>query len=211
VPRFLRVMIFTWEFPPRVVGQLAYHVNKLALQLIGRNVDTYVVTYNSSWTGLHQGTDGVKAYRISDKVRPQINILTWILSLNQEAERAAADIYYSMKHEVDLIDVHDWHFIPAAVSLKRALGIPFVFSIDSIEPHRSRNSGAPLSLSIRSIESLGVSEAGRIIVKSEWMRQELKQSYNASDGMIETVSPESDTWIDRILAGYEKGLKVPVS
>jgi hypothetical protein len=131
--------------------------------------------------------------------------------LNQEAERAAADIYYSMKHEVNLIDVHDWHFIPAAVTLKRALGIPFVFSIDSIEPHRSRNSGAPLSLSIRSIESLGVSEAVRIIVKSEWMRQEVKQSYNASDGIMEVVSTESETWIDGILAGYEKSLKVPES
>jgi 1,4-alpha-glucan branching enzyme len=204
-------MIFTWEFPPRVVGQLAYYVNKLALELIKRNVDTYVVTYNSSWTGPHQGADGIKAYRISDKVRPQINILTWMLSLNQEAERAAADIYYSTKHEANLIDVHDWHFIPAAVTLKRALGIPFVFSIDSIEPHRSRNSGAPLSLSIRSIESLGISEAVKIIVKSEWMRQELKQSYSASDDMIETVSPQSETWIDEILAGYEKGLKVPVS
>jgi 1,4-alpha-glucan branching enzyme len=204
-------MIFTWEFPPRVIGQLAYYVNKLALELIKRNVDTHVVTYNSSLTGPHQGADGVKAYRISDKVRPQINILTWMLSLNQEAERAAADIYYSVKHEVNLIDVHDWHFIPAAVTLKRALGVPFVFSIDSIEPHRSRNSGAPLSLSIRSIESLGVSETAKVIVKSEWMRQELRQSYNASDGMIETVSPESETWIDGILASYEKGLKVPVS
>jgi len=207
----LRIIIFTWEFPPRVVGQLAYYVNKLAAELIKKNIDTYVITYNNSWIGSHQGADGIKAYRISDKVRPQINILTWMLSLNQEAERAAADIYYSMKHEANLIDVHDWHFIPAAVTLKRALGIPFVFSIDSIEPHRSRNSGAPLSLSIRSIESLGVSEAVKIIVKSEWMRQELKQSYNASDDMIETVSPQSETWIDEILAGYEKGLKVPVS
>lgn len=204
-------MIFTWEFPPRVVGQLAYYVNKLAVELIKRNVDTYVVTYNSSWTGPHQGADGIKAYRISDKVRPQISILTWMLSLNQEAERAAAEIYYSMNHAVNLIDVHDWHFIPAAVTLKRALGMPFVFSIDSIEPHRSRNSGAPLSLSIRSIESLGVSEAVRIIVKSEWMRQEVKHSYNASDGIIEVVSTESETWVGDILAGYEKALKVPVS
>lgn len=207
----LRVMIFTWEFPPRIVGQLAYYVNNVAVELIKKNVDAYVVTYNSSWTGSHHGEDGVKAYRISDKVRPQINILTWILSLNQEAERVAADIYYSMKHEVNLIDVYDWHFVPAAVTLKWALGIPFVFSVDSIEPHRSRNSGAPLSLSIRSIESLGVSEAVRIIVKSEWMRQELKNYYNASDELIEMVSPISGSYVDGILATYKKGLRVSVN
>jgi len=207
----LRIIIFTWEFPPRVVGQLAYYVNKLAAELVKKNVDTCVVTYNNSWVGLHQGADGIKAYRISDAVTPQINILTWILSLNQEAERVSADIYYSMKHDVNLIDVHDWHFIPAAVTLKRALKIPFIFSVDSIEPHRSRNSGAPLSVSIRSIESLGISEAIRIMVKSEWMKQELKHYYNAPDEKIDIVPPDSAAWIDEILATYEKSLKVPAS
>jgi hypothetical protein len=186
-------------------------VNRLAAELIKKNVDVYVVTYNNSWIGFHQGADGIKAYRISDKVQPQINVLTWMLSLNQEAERVAADIYYSMKHEVNLIDAHDWHFIPAAVTLKRALKIPFVYSIDSIEPHRSRNSGAPLSSSIRSMESLGISEAARIIVKSEWMKQELKRYYNAPDNVIEVVSPDSESWIDGILATYQKRLEVPAS
>jgi glycosyltransferase involved in cell wall biosynthesis len=207
----LRVIILTWEFPPRIVGPLAYYVNKLAAELIKKGVDTYVVTYHNSWVGSHQGADGIKAIRVSDVVRPQINILTWMLSLNQEAERVAADIYYSMKHEVNLIDAHDWHFVPAAVTLKRALGIPFVFSVDSIEPHRSRNSGAPLSLSIRSIESLGISEAAKIVVKSQWMRQELQQYYNTPDDMIEIVSPDSDIWMDGILAAYQKSLKVLVS
>jgi glycosyltransferase involved in cell wall biosynthesis len=207
----MRVIIFTWEFPPRITGQLAYYVNRLAAELVKKNVDVYVVTYNNSWTGFHQGADGIKAYRISDKVQQHINVVTWMLSLNQEAERVAADIYYSMKHELDLIDVHDWHFVPAAVTLKRALKIPFVFSIDSIEPHRSRNSGAPLSSSIRSMESLGMDEATRILVKSEWMKQELKRHYNTSDKMIEVVSPDAESWIDGILTGYRKRLEVPAN
>jgi 1,4-alpha-glucan branching enzyme len=205
------VILFTWEFPPRIVGQLAHYVNRLAVELIKKNVDVYVVTYHDSWTGVHQGADGVKAYRISDKVKPQINILTWMLSLNQEAERAAADIYYSVKHEVNLIDVYDWHLIPAAVTLKKALGVPFVFSIDSIEPHRSRSSEGPLSLSIKSIESLGVSEAMRIIVKSEWMKQELKRYYNAQENTIGIVSPGSATLADGVLEIYQKGLGVSVN
>ncbi len=175
-----------------------------------KSVDVYVVTYNNSWTGFHQGADGIKAYRISDKVQPQINVLTWMLSLNQEAERVAADIYYSMKHEVDLINVHDWHFVPAAVTLKKALKIPFIFSIDSLEPHRSRNSGAPLSSSIRSMESLGSSEAASVLVKSEWMKQELKRHYNTLDNRIEVVSPDAESWINSILAVYQK-LGVPAN
>ena len=207
----MRVVIFTWEFPPRVVGQLAYYVNRLAAELVKKNVDVYVVTYNNSWTGFHQGADGIKAYRISDKVQPQINVLTWILSLNQEVERIAADIYYSMKRELNLLDVHDWHFIPAAVTLKKALKIPFVFSVDSIEPHRSRNSGAPLSSSIRSMESLGMSEAAGVLVKSEWMKEELKAYYNVSGNKVEVVLPDAESWIDRIVRTYQKRLEVAVS
>ena len=198
------MIIFTWEFPPRVIGQLAFYVNKLAAELVKKNVDVYVVTYNDSWTGFNIGSDGIKAYRISDKVQPQINVLTWMLSLNQEAERVAADIYYLTNHEVDLIDVHDWHFVPAAVTLKKALNVPFVFSVDSIEPHRSRDSSAPLSSSIRSMESLGTSEAARVLVKSEWMKQELKRYYNTSDDKIEVVSPDAESWINSVLSVYQK-------
>jgi len=200
----VRVIIFTWEFPPRITGQLAFYVNRLAAELVKKSVDVYVVTYNDSWTGFHQGADGIKACRISDKVQPHINVLTWMLSLNQEAERVAADIYYSTKHEVDLIDVHDWHFVPAAVTLKKAFKVPFVFSIDSIEPHRSRNSGAPLSSSIKSMEALGTSEAARMLVKSEWMKQELKHYFNTSESMIDVVSPDAESWINGILAVYQK-------
>jgi hypothetical protein len=66
-------------------------------------------------------------------------------------------------------------------------------------------------VSIRSIESLGISEAVRIMVKSEWMRQELKHYYNAPDDTIDIVPPDFAAWINGILATYEKGLKVPIS
>ena len=39
----MRVIMLTWEFPPRVVGQLAYYVNALAAELVKKNVDVFVV------------------------------------------------------------------------------------------------------------------------------------------------------------------------
>jgi hypothetical protein len=202
------VIIFTWEFPPRIVGQLSLYVNQLAVELVRRKVDVRVVTYHDSWKGYDEGADGVKAYRISDPFRPQINVLTWVLSLNQEVERVAADIFYSVNREVGLIDVHDWHFVPAAVSLKRALRLPFVFSIDSLENHRSHGSNAPLSLSIKSMESLGVNEAEKIVVKSDWMKQEVERNFKSPLEKVDVVSPNSADWIEGILGVYEKSVKV---
>ncbi len=204
----MRAIIFSWEFPPRIVGQLSHYVNKLAVELVKKGVEVHVVTYHESWIGYHQGADGVKAYRVSNPVKAQINILTFALALNQEVERVAADIYYSNKREVYLIDVHDWHFTPAAVSLKRGLGIPFVFSIDSLENHRSRGSSAPLSLSIKSLESLGVNEAERVVVKSDWMKHQVNQIYKTPLEKIEVVSPSSPAWIGEILRAYRKMLGI---
>jgi hypothetical protein len=42
------------------------------------------------------------------------------------------------------------------------------------------------------------------------MKQELKHYYNAQDDTIQIVSPDSEAWIEGILATYEKSLKVPV-
>lgn len=202
----MRLIILTWEFPPRVVGKLSRYVNRLAVELVKKKVDVYVVTYNDSWTGLHEGSDGVKAYRVSNPVKAQINVLTWDLTLNQEFERAAADIYYLVKREVDLIDVHDWHCIPAAVSLKNALHLPFVFSVDSLENHRSHGANAPFNLSIKSIEWLGAYEAERIVTKSEWMKQEVSRIYKVPLEKIEVVSPHSSSWIKEIVETYKKAL-----
>ena len=190
------------------MGQLSHYVNRLAVELVKRKVDVPVVTYHDSWKGYHEGADGIKAYRISDPFRPHINLLTWVLSLDQEVERVAADIYYSVNREVDLIDVHDWHFVPAAVSLKRALRLPFVFSIDSLEDHRSHGSNAPLSLSIKSMESLGINEAEKIVVKSEWMKQEVGGKYKSLPEKVKVVSPDSPSWVESVLEVYEKSTRV---
>lgn len=203
------MIIFTWEFPPRIVGALAHYVNRLAVELVRKNVDTYVVTFHDSWVGYHEGADGVKAYRVSNPVRAQQNVITWVLSLNPEIERTAADIYYQHKREIDLIDVHDWHFIPAAVNLKKALDIPFTFSVDSLEDHRSHGSSTPLNLSIKSIEWLGANEAEKVIVKSEWMKEEVNRIYKVPNEKIIVVLPYSQSWIDEILEAYRKAIKTP--
>jgi glycosyltransferase involved in cell wall biosynthesis len=200
----LRVIIFTWEFPPRVVGELSHYVNRLAVELVRNKIDTHVVTYNDSWTGYHEGTDGVKAYRGSNPIKAQVNVITWALTLNEEIERTAANIYYSNEHKVDLIDAHDWHFIPAAVNLKKAFHIPFVFSVNSLEDHRSHGSNAPLNLSIKSIEWLGAYEAERLIVKSEWMKREVSRIYKVPDEKISVVSSYASSWIDEVLESYRK-------
>jgi 1,4-alpha-glucan branching enzyme len=103
---------------------------------------------------------------------------------------------------VDLIDVHDWHFIPAAVTLKKGLAIPFMYSVESLEEHRSHGANYPFNMSIKSIEWLGMYEAEKLLVKSEWMRDEIIKTYKVPADKIKIIPPKSANWMSQILATY---------
>jgi glycogen(starch) synthase len=200
----MQVIIFSWEYPPRVVGKLADYVRKLAVRLVKNKLNVYVVTYHDFLTGLHEEPEGVKTCRITNPVKTHIGVLTWVLTLNQEAERVAADIYYDSDKQINLIDAHDWHFIPAAVTLKNAFSLPFVYSIDSLEDHRSHGANSPFNMSIKSIEWLGMYEAKTILVKSDWMRAEAHRIYKVPIEKIKVAKPESQTWMKDVLEAYMK-------
>jgi len=198
----MRVVIFSWEFPPRIVGQLADFVRDLATQLVENKVETYVVTYHDYLTGQFEEPEGVKTYRVTNRVRTHNGVLTWVLTLNQEVERAAASIYYNTDKQIDLIDVQDWHFVPAAATLKKAFNLPFIYSVESLEEHRSHGAVSPFNMAIESIEQLGTYEAERIVVKSEWMRDEVVRIYKVPKERVKVVLPKSSTWIKDRLETY---------
>ncbi len=198
----MRTIVFSWEYPPRVVGQLSGYVKALTTELAGKKVDVNVVTYDDRATGETQEPSGVKTIRVSNPVKTHIGVLTWVLTLNQEVERAAANIYYDANKKIDLIDVFDWHFIPAAVTLKNGLGIPFVYSVESLEDHRSPTANSSYNMAIKSIEWLGFFEASMANVKSEWMKEEVARIYKVPSGKIAVIPANSDTWISEVLKVY---------
>jgi len=202
----MHVVILSWEYPPRVVGYLADYVKELAVQLVKNRVEANVVTYHDFSTGVYEDPEGIKTYRVTNPVRTHIGVLTWVLTLNQEVERAAANIYYNSNKHVDLIDAHDWHFIPAAVTLKKALNLPYVYSVESLEEHRSHGANAPFNMAIKSIEWLGMYEAEKLVVKSEWMRDEVFKQYKVPLEKIEVILPKSNTWIKNILGTYQNAV-----
>ncbi len=206
----MRVIIFSWEYPPRVVGKLSEYVKALSTQLATKKVEVNVVTYDDILTGFYREPTGVRTIRVSNPVRTHIGVLTWVLTLNQEVERAAANIYYQDNRQIDLVNVFDWHFIPAAVTIKSGLEIPFIYSVESLEDHRSQALNTTYNMAIKSIEWLGFFEAEKVCVKSEWMHDEVIRIYKVPKEKIVVISTDSDSWIADVLKLYKSvgGLKV---
>ena len=198
----LRTIVFSWEYPPRVVGQLSGYVKALTTKLATNKVNVNIVTYDDRLTGETCENSGVKTVRVTNPVKTHIGVLTWVLTLNQEIERAAANIYYSANKKLDLIDVFDWHFIPAAITLKNGLGIPFVYSVESLEDHRSPAGNSSYNMAIKSIEWLGFYEAKKVTAKSEWMKNELTRLYSVPEEKIAIIPSTSKSWIQEVLKVY---------
>ena len=198
----MQVIILSWEYPPRIVGQLATYVKNLAVRLVKNQTKTCVITYDDYLTGEYDEPEGIKTVKVTNPVRTHIGVLTWVLTLNQEVERAAANIYYSTDKQVDIIDAQDWHFIPAAVTLKKGLGIPFIYSVESLEDHRSRGANSPFNMAIKSVEWLGMYEAERILVKSEWMRDETARLYKVPLEKVKIVPFKSSKLAEEVLGNY---------
>ena len=87
--------------------------------------------------------------------------------------------------------------------MKKAFNIPFVYSIDSLEEHRSHYANSSLNIAIKNLEHLGTNESCRILVKSEWMKAEVKKLRNIADEKIISISPTSPTWNTKIKEFYQ--------
>lgn len=200
----VRVIILTWEFPPRIVGDLAGYVQNLAYSLASQNLDVYVFTYQETGDGRRYEHDGIHISRVANPVRTHINIVTWDITLMTAFEKAVADMYYAVNRDIQLMDVHEWTCVPAAVQLKKAFDLPFLFTIHSLEEHRSHFANAPLNIAINNIEALGIREADKILVKSDWMEREVNTYHPGFQEKVEVIPPNGEFWIDDILRVYNQ-------
>ncbi len=159
-------VILTWEYPPNIVGDLSHYVEALATGLNNAKAPVRVVTCHDSGFLHEKKGELLDIYWASNPVKSQISVLTWCLSFNAEMERIVSDIYYEKPDTGYVLDVQDWHFVPAGVSLKRAHGLPFVFTLHSLEEQRSPGSTYALSSCIRGLEAMGILESDSSSLKT---------------------------------------------
>ena len=197
-------VILSWEYPPRIIGDLAHHVGRLTQGLNKAKIPTSVVTCHNSPYLYERRSDLLELFWASNPVEPHISVITWCLTLNSEIERVVSDIYYGGNGEINLLDVHDWHFVSAATNLKRALGVPFIFTVHSLEDQRSLDPTSPLSSCIKGLERMGVNESELVITKSDSMKKEITVIHEIPQSKIVVASPTEQNWIKEIIKSYCK-------
>ena len=78
----MRILMLTWEYPPRVVGGIARVVNDLSKRLIKDGHDVTVVTYKEGNAPYFELDKGVKVYRVDNFMINSNNFIDWVMQLN---------------------------------------------------------------------------------------------------------------------------------
>ncbi len=96
-------VILTWEYPPRIIGDLAHHVGRLTQGLNKAKIPTSVVTCHNAPYSYERRSDLLELFWASNPVEPHISVITWCLTLNSEIERVVSDIYYGRNKKIDIL------------------------------------------------------------------------------------------------------------
>ena len=163
-------------------------------------MEVYVLTYAPSEEKVDV-ENGIVVKRVKPPIKVTTNIVVWSLLFTTRLQAVAADLIYSLG-SVDVVDAHEWITVDAALALKDRFEVPFVYTIHSLEKHRSANSAAPLNIAIESVEELGCREADRIVVNSEWMKSEVASKVGGAAGKINVVRPYTERWLEGVLEAY---------
>lgn len=172
----MKILMLTWEYPPRIVGGIARVVHDLSKRLIKDGHEITVVTYKEGELPDYENDKGVKVYRVPNfEINPN-NFIDWIMQLNFNLVAKASEII-SKEGKFDCIHAHDWLVAYAAKTLKNSFGIPLVATIHATEAGRNGGIHDETQRYINDSEWLLTYEASEVIVNSSYMKSEIQRLF----------------------------------
>ena len=207
----MRVMILTWEYPPKRLGKISGHVFTLSHELVRQGHEVEVITEDDWETGFKK-IDGVYVHRVANPVKThhRASVLTSVMTASIRIEQEASNVIYFRRlrgENVNLIHAHEWLTIPPSISLRRAFNLPLVLTLHSLEGHRCHDAFWPLSIAIREVEDTGIRESARVIANTGWMKNEILRCYGKeNENKIDVVQPGKD-WINTLMDTYNRAVR----
>ena len=183
----MKILMLTWEYPPRIVGGIARVVHDLSKRLIKDGHEVTVVTYRGSAdVPEYENDKGVNVYRVDNYMIHPNNFIDWIMQLNFNMLSKATEII-NKEGGFDVIHAHDWLVTYAAKSLKNAYDIPIVATIHATEAGRNSGIHDETQRYINDTEWLLTYEAREVIVNSNYMKNEIQRLFGLPFDKINVI------------------------
>lgn len=172
----MKILMLSWEYPPRVVGGISRVVHDLSHRLIRDGHDVTVITYRDGDVPYEENDNGVKVYRVDNFMIQPNNFIDWIMQLNFNMIAKAGEII-AKDGKFDVIHAHDWLVAYAAKTLKYAYNTPIVSTIHATEAGRNSGIQGEQQKYINDTEWMLTYESSEVIVNSNYMKNELQRLF----------------------------------
>ena len=182
----MKILMLTWEYPPRVVGGIARVVHDLSKTLIKDGHEVTVVTYKEGDAPYFEDDKGVKVYRVDNYMINPNNFIDWIMQMNFNMVAKANEII-AKEGNFDVIHAHDWLVAYAAKTLKNSYNIPIVSTIHATESGRNSGIHDETQRYINDTEWMLTYESSEVIVNSNYMKGELQRLFGLPYEKINVV------------------------
>ncbi len=185
----------SWEYPPRIVGGIARHVQELSEALAAQGVAVHVITAAHPDAPAEAVENGVFLHRIGAPPPPHGDFLEGVYAMNAAFEARANALLHDLlrgksaraHREPILLHVHDWLVHPVAKALKHRYKLPLLATIHATEYGRHGGIHSDLSRAINHLEWELSYEAWRVIVCSDCMCDEVIHALNTPYDKIEVI------------------------
>jgi glycogen(starch) synthase len=180
----LSVMMFTWEFPPRVIGGISPHVCFLSKSLAKSGVKVYVVTCDFPGTPSHEVIDGVEVYRVDSYKNPAPDFATWVYLMNLNMQKEAAAIVNKLADKIDVFHAHDWLVATTGIGLKHVFRKPLFATMHSTEIGRRDGLHTDTEKMIHETEAWLTYEAWKVICCSDYMVSHVRWAFGLPEDKL---------------------------
>ena len=99
----MKILVLTWEFPPRIVGGIARHVAELYPELVKLGHEVTLITVEFGLAPHYEVVDGVHVHRVS--VPAGDNFFHWITNMNTSMGQHGVDV---LRHLKEADSNHHW-------------------------------------------------------------------------------------------------------
>lgn len=181
----LKILMLSWEYPPKVIGGLARAVADLSQALVEEGHDVTVVTGDYSECNQLEYVDGVRIHRANQFFPRPMDFIEEVHFMNYHLIQKASELL-SQDH-FDLIHAHDWLVAPSAKVLKHAFHKPLMATIHATEWGRNGGLHNDLQRHISDMEWWLTYEAYGVIVCSYHMRDELQRIFQVPGDKLHVV------------------------
>jgi glycogen(starch) synthase len=179
----MRVLMLSWEYPPRVVGGLSRHVQELGRAMAPEH-DVEVITMGDS--NSVEVDHGVRVHRVQVPGPQTDDFLQWASQLAMGMLARGARLI-NETGPFDIVHAHDWTSAFPGVGMKHAFDLPLIATIHATEFGRNSGLHTPLQRRISDIEWYLGYEAWNVIVCSEHMRKELMSVFGMPGDKLRVI------------------------